>query len=74
MSSSDAPVKRVDRTIWLWGLGYFIAYTPYAGLVKAMSAGKLPGLAGIDGLERPHANYLYCFSLSGIPLTLCGHQ
>jgi hypothetical protein len=48
---SGAPVKRVDRTIWLFGLGYFIAYTPYAGLVKAMSAGKLPGLAGIDGLE-----------------------
>jgi len=48
---SGAPVKRVDRTIWLFGLGYFIAYTPYAGLVKAMSAGKLPGLAGIDGLQ-----------------------
>ena len=51
MSSTDVPVKRVDRTIWLWGLLYFIAYTPYAGLVKAMSAGRLPGLAGIDGLE-----------------------
>lgn len=51
MSRSDPPVKRVDRTIWLWGFLYFIAYTPYAGLVKAMSAGKLPGLAGIDGLE-----------------------
>ena len=51
MSSSDSPVKRVDRTIWLWGFLYFVAYTPYAGLVKAMSAGKLPGLAGIDGLE-----------------------
>jgi hypothetical protein len=48
---SGVPVKRVDRTIWLFGLGYFIAYTPYAGLVKAMSAGKLPGLGGIDGLE-----------------------
>lgn len=47
---SSAPVKRVDRTIWLFGLGYFIAYTPYAGLVKAMSAGKLPGLGGIEGL------------------------
>jgi hypothetical protein len=50
MNGSDAPVKRVDRTIWLFGLGYFIAYTPYAGLVKALSAGKLPGMAGIDGL------------------------
>lgn len=50
MDSSGAPVKRVDRTIWLFGLGYFIAYTPYAGLVKAMSAGKLPGLDGIEGL------------------------
>jgi len=51
MDSSGIPAKRVDRTIWLFGLGYFIAYTPYAGLVKAMSAGKLPGLAGIDGLK-----------------------
>src|SRR5207302_1843514 len=50
MDNNTAPVKRVDRTIWLFGLGYFIAYTPYAGLVKAMSAGKLPGLAGIEGL------------------------
>src|SRR3954466_295465 len=51
MDSSGAPVKRVDRTIWLFGLGYFIAYTPYAGLVKAISAGKMPGLSGIEGLE-----------------------
>jgi len=50
MNGSDAPVQRVDRTIWLFGLGYFIAYTPYAGLVKALSAGKLPGMAGINGL------------------------
>ena len=50
MDSSEAPVKRVDRTIWLFALGYFVAYTPYAGLVKAMSAGKLPGLRGIEGL------------------------
>jgi len=50
MDNSGAPVKRVDRSIWLFGLGYFIAYTPYAGLVKAMSAGKLPGLGGIEGL------------------------
>jgi hypothetical protein len=50
MNGSDAPVKRVDRTIWLFGLGYFIAYTPYAALVKALSAGRLPGMAGIDGL------------------------
>lgn len=47
---SGAEPKRVDRIIWLFALGYFIAYTPYAALVKAMSAGRLPGLAGIDGL------------------------
>jgi len=50
MDNSGAPVKRVDRTIWLFGLGYFLAYTPYAGLVKAMSAGILPGVRGIEGL------------------------
>src|SRR4051794_19951783 len=46
----SAEPKRVDRIIWLFALGYFVAYTPYAALVKAMSAGRLPGLAGIDGL------------------------
>jgi len=25
MDNSTASVKRVDRTIWLFGLGYFIA-------------------------------------------------
>src|SRR6478672_10167242 len=50
MDNSGAPVKRIDRTIWFFGLGYFIAYTPYAGLVKAMSAGRLPGISGVDGL------------------------
>lgn len=50
MSSSGVPVKRVDRTIWLFGLGYFIAYTPYLGLVKAMTSGRLPGVSSVDGL------------------------
>lgn len=49
-SSSDVPVKRVDRTIWLFALGYFVTYTPYVGLVKAMTSGRLPGVHGVDGL------------------------
>lgn len=50
MDSSGVPVKRVDRTIWLFALGYFVTYTPYLGLLKAMTAGRLPGVNRVDGL------------------------
>src|SRR2546427_10061872 len=30
--------------IWALGLGYYIFYTPYSGLTKALSNGLLPGL------------------------------
>ncbi|MDX6383800.1 MAG: hypothetical protein QOK48_1373 [Blastocatellia bacterium] len=32
--------------IWGLGLGYFLFYTPYSGLTKALSNGFLPGLRG----------------------------
>jgi protein-tyrosine-phosphatase len=32
--------------IWWLGLGYFLFYTPYSGLTKAMSNGLLPGMNG----------------------------
>lgn len=34
-----------DRRVWLYALGYFIAYTPYAALIKLMT------LRGVAGLE-----------------------
>ena len=32
--------------IWSLGLGYFLFYTPYSGLTKALSNGLLPGMRG----------------------------
>ena len=32
--------------IWSLGLGYFLFYTPYSGLTKAVSNGLLPGMRG----------------------------
>ncbi|HEX7155104.1 MAG TPA: hypothetical protein VF618_26775 [Thermoanaerobaculia bacterium] len=33
--------KKVNRIVWGLGLGYFVAYAPYAGLTKAMTSGRL---------------------------------
>src|SRR5262245_44975187 len=38
--------RRYSLTIWALGLGYFISYTPYSGLTKALSNGLLPGAGG----------------------------
>src|SRR5215510_8124208 len=38
--------RRYSLAIWALGLGYYISYTPYSGLTKALSAGLLPGLHG----------------------------
>ncbi|MGH9873139.1 MAG: hypothetical protein ACRD9S_11845 [Pyrinomonadaceae bacterium] len=32
--------------IWSLGIGYFLFYTPYSGLTKALSNGLLPGMRG----------------------------
>jgi protein-tyrosine-phosphatase len=36
--------RRYDLSIWVLGLGYFIFYTPYSGLTKAITNGLLPGM------------------------------
>jgi protein-tyrosine-phosphatase len=36
--------RRFGLGIWSLGLGYFIFYTPYSGLTKALSLGLLPGM------------------------------
>ena len=38
--------RKYALTIWALGLGYYISYTPYSGLTKALSNGLLPGLSG----------------------------
>src|SRR5437763_16935016 len=35
--------------IWGFGLGYYLFYTPYSGLTKALSNGLIPGLGPIPG-------------------------
>ncbi|HEX6285318.1 MAG TPA: hypothetical protein VFZ71_10610, partial [Pyrinomonadaceae bacterium] len=39
--------RRYSLQIWALGLGYYLAYTPYSGLTKALSTGVLPGLNGV---------------------------
>src|SRR5215203_1739658 len=38
--------RRYSLEIWALGLGFYIFYTPYSGLTKALSTGLLPGLGG----------------------------
>jgi len=38
--------KRRYGLDWGLGLGYYLFYTPYSGLTKALSNGLLPGWAG----------------------------
>ena len=38
--------RRYSLEIWLFGLGFFVFYTPYSGLTKALSHGLLPATAG----------------------------
>lgn len=35
--------------IWALGLGYYVFYTPYSGLTKALSNGLLPGVGKVPG-------------------------
>jgi len=38
--------RKYSLAIWALGLGFYIFYTPYSGLTKALSNGLLPGLNG----------------------------
>lgn len=38
--------RRYSLLIWALGLGYYLSYTPYSGLTKALSSGLLPGTHG----------------------------
>jgi protein-tyrosine-phosphatase len=38
--------RRYGLAIWGLGLGYYLSYTPYSGLTKALSTGLLPGTHG----------------------------
>jgi len=41
--------RRYSLQIWLLGLGFYLFYTPYSGLTKALSSGLLPGAAAVKG-------------------------
>src|SRR4030095_1151383 len=41
--------RRYGLEIWGLGLGYYLFYTPYSGLTKALSNGLLPGVGSIAG-------------------------
>ena len=38
--------RKYNLEIWALGLGFYLFYTPYSGLTKALSAGLLPGTSG----------------------------
>ena len=37
--------------VWLYALGYFAAYAPYAAITKALSSGTVEGVPRVSGLE-----------------------
>ena len=41
--------RKYGLGIWGLGLGYYLFYTPYSGLTKALSNGLLPGVGSIPG-------------------------
>ena len=41
--------RKYGLGIWGLGLGYYLFYTPYSGLTKALSNGLLPGVGAIPG-------------------------
>lgn len=44
--------RKYSLSIWALGLGYFVFYTPYSGLTKALANGLLPGMARpLSGFE-----------------------
>lgn len=44
--------RKYNLSIWALGLGYFVFYTPYSGLTKAIANGLLPGMTRpLSGFE-----------------------
>ncbi|HET9478058.1 MAG TPA: hypothetical protein VFO72_01850 [Pyrinomonadaceae bacterium] len=41
--------RQYSLHIWLLGLGFYLFYTPYSGLTKALSSGLLPGAGAVKG-------------------------
>jgi len=73
------PKQRIRRSWWLGGgmlglgFGYFLWYTPYSGLAKALSGGMLPATNGpVGGLILLPASALGQLIAMPITLTLLG--
>jgi len=43
--------RKFGLAIWALGLGYFVFYTPYSGLTKALTSGLIPQIGSISGFE-----------------------
>src|SRR6185503_18837827 len=43
--------RRYDLGIWALGFGYFIFYTPYSGLTKAVTRGLFSSIGPVSGFE-----------------------
>ena len=43
-------MTRPNRKVWLYAFGYFVAYTPYAALIKVMTARGITGLELLPGV------------------------
>jgi len=43
--------RRYDLGIWALGFGYFIFYTPYSGLTKALTKGFFSSIGPVSGFE-----------------------
>ncbi|HEY6350685.1 MAG TPA: hypothetical protein VI636_14875 [Candidatus Angelobacter sp.] len=49
MNATTTTKRQYSLGIWALGLGYFIFYTPYSGLIKAVTAGLLSNKEGVSG-------------------------
>lgn len=49
MTSPAAAPPKASARVWLWALGYFACYVPYALLAKAITEGRLSGVPHLSG-------------------------
>src|SRR5262245_15273556 len=43
--------RKFGLAIWALGFGYFVFYTPYSGLTRAITSGLLPKITAPSGFE-----------------------
>ena len=63
--------RKYGLTIWALGLGYYLSYTPYSGLTKALSGGLLTGVPVAGPVLLPISAIATVFGMFGF-ITLMG--